>query len=389
MKNSNSVLHVVTNLSDGGLEKIVYLIIKNLSDERFSHNIAVLTKADNEFLVNKLKELSVNIVYYDFDNRIFKFSSIFKNIFGLTKLSLFIRRNKINVIHSHDFFPAFIARLAYINSVMMFHKPGRNIVTLHNIFFWLNNIHHKINRCLSIFTTRIVCVSESVLDYSLKHDKIPAKKYLVIFNGVESDLYGPDPNCVRFYRKEFGLNEKNFVIGNIGVLSVRKGQKYLLLALSVLIKKYPQIRVIIIGSERPHEKEISIELTGIIEDYKLRDYVKTLEPREDINKIYNIFDIYVMPSISEGQSLSAIEAMLNSKICLFSDIGPFKEMIDDGVNGFLFKSESVADLSGKIEYIIENFSRIQNVGKKAREAALQRYNVLTMCENYRRLYDGL
>lgn len=386
-KQNKNLLHVVTNLSDGGLEKVVYLIIKNLKSNKFIHHIAVLTQHDSKFLEDKLKLLGVNIVYYNFDNSGINLRSLFKNMKELWKLSMYIKKKRINIVHSHDFFPSFIARLSCILSFFMFHKVNRIIVTLHNIFFWLSAAHHFINRVLSIVTYRVVCVSEAVRNYSIRYDNIQLNKYLVIFNGVETELFLPDPDCITLYKKEFDISDSNFVIGNIGVISVRKGQKYLIEAVKRLKVKYPFIKVLIFGGIRIHEKKIYDEIVELIKNNGLENIIKIFEPRYDINKIYNIFDLYVMPSISEGQSLSAIEAMLNERICLFSNIKPFAEMVDHGINAFLFKSTNAESLTEQMDNIISNYSSLRSIGKTARRIALKKYDIKTMIKSYELLYE--
>jgi len=380
------ILHVVTNLSDGGLEKVVYLIIKHLDNSEFAHTVAVLTRNENDFLVERFRNLGVDVVSFDFDNRFLSYKSILKNIPQLSKLVNLIKRKKIQVIHSHDVFPAFVARLAYLFSVFMFCKPKRVIITLHNIYFWLSPVHHFLNKILSTLTYKVVCVSNAVMDYSIKHDKIKRSKYQVIFNGVESDSYSPDTASIQKYYTEFGYKGNEFIIGNVGVLSVRKGQKYLIKAFEQFLKKVPEARLMIIGSERSHEKETAIEVYELIKQFKLENSIRIVAPRDDINKIYNIFSVYAMPSISEGQSLSAIEAMLNARICLFSNIAPFKEMISDGQNGFLFNSEDPSDILNKLEFIHSNFSKLNIIGETARNDALFKYNVVNMSNSYGLLY---
>lgn len=382
----HKILHIVTNISDGGLEKVVYLIIKNLNIAEFEHTVAVLTKNENEFMVKKFRELGVDVVFYDFDNRFITYRSVIKNFNQILKIVNLIRKKKINVLHSHDFFPAFVARIAYLFSLVTLYKPKRVIITLHNIFFWLTPTHHFLNKVLSLFTYRIICVSNAVRDYSVKHDKIKKTKYQVIYNGVESDSYSPDPACKNKYYSEFGYVGNEFIIGNVGVLSVRKGQKYIIKAFSQFIKKVPNARLMIIGSERSHEKEIANELYELIENLELKNYVKIISPRDDLNKLYNIFSVYTMASISEGQSLSAIEAMLNAKICLFSDIEPFKEMITDGENGFLFKSENYQDLLSKLDFIYENYQNLKSISIMAREDAFNKYKIENMSNSYGFLY---
>ncbi len=381
------ILHIVTSLGDGGLEKLVYLIISNLSTEKFDHHIAILKPDQGTFLKDDLLLMGVKMVEFNLDNRFHGISSIYRNITGLFRLSSYIKVNNIEIIHSHDFFPAFISRIsALLTAVFRFYRVKKIIITLHNSFFWLNNYHHKINKLFSYFTTKIICVSESVMNYSMQHDKISKDKYKIIYNGVSIDQYVPNLLDQKKYRDEFGILPEEMVIANVGVLSVRKGQKYLIEAFNRLLCEGYNLKLLIFGSERDHEKEIAEEIYGLIRKYNLADRVKIIQPRKDLNLIYNIFDVYVMPSITEGLSLSAMEAMLMERICLFSDIAPFQEMVEENVNGFLFKSEDIDDLHKKLKYILNNIESLKNIGTLARKTAVKKYDVKNMCKEYEKLY---
>ena len=252
--------------------------------------------------------------------------------------------------------------------------------------FWLSPVHHFINRLLGTFTSKIICVSDSVKKYSLENDKITEAKYSIIYNGVNTNNYIPRAPLNEEYRSEFGLNKNDIIIGNVGVLSVRKGQKYLVSAFKRLSERFDNVKLLIFGSRREHELKVADELYDLINKLALNDKVKIFSPRKDLNKIYNIFDLFVMPSITEGLSLSAIEAMLMERICLFSDIPPFKEMINEGINGFMFRSADEGDLFNKMEYIIKNITSFKEAGRKARVDALAKYTSGRMVNEYKALY---
>ena len=330
------ILHVITGLGDGGLEKVVLMIISQNQISEFEHFVVILLKENNTFLISEFLKLRCKLTFFDFENIRFGISSFKKNAINIYKLAKFIKKNQIDIVHSHDFFASFCSRLGVIVAFLFFfYKVDKIFITLHNSFIWLNNFHHFINKSLAIITSKIVCVSVSVKDYSVKHDKISAKKYQIINNGIDERLFMPNNESIMRYKKEFGIAEDEIVIANIGVLSIRKGQKYLIESFRILSQKYRNIVLLIFGSKREHETVISDEIYKMIIDYNLTKKIKIIDPRKDINLIYNIFDIYV-PSITEGLSLCVIEAMLMERICLLSDIPSFREMIVEGENGFLF-----------------------------------------------------
>ncbi len=386
MNKKINILHVVTGLDDGGLEKIVFMLVSQIRKENIQHFTAVLTPNSNSFLEKDFEHCGVVVKKFNFSNRFNSLKSLILNLSQTLCLAKYIKENDIQIIHSHDFFPALTARVAAVFSMLFFfHKVDKIFITLHNLFFWLNPIHHQINKILSKFTTKIICVSRSVMNYSIQHDNINLKKYKIIYNGVDVSNYIPNAVYNEQYRKEFKIKNNEIVIANVGVLSVRKGHKYLLEAFKRLLDENKNIKLLIFGSEREHEKEIAEEIYKIIDEYKINEKVQIISPRKDLNKIYNIFDVFVMPSITEGLSLSAIEAMLMQKVCLFSDIPPFKEMISDGENGYLFKSKNSYDLYIKLKMIINNSSN-KKVSENARLQALEKYDVQRMCNEYYNLY---
>lgn len=387
---TKKILHVITGLGDGGLEKVVFMIISQNQTIEFDHHVVVLLKDNNTFLVSDFLKIQCKLTFFDFENRSFGISGLINNVGNTIKLASYIKKNQIDIVHTHDFFASFCSRMAAIVAFLFFfYKVDKIFVTLHNSFIWLNKSHHFINKSLAVITSKVICVSTSVQDYSLKYDKISPNKYQIIFNGIDERLFQPDSECIPRYKKDFGIAEEKIVIANIGVLSVRKGQKYLIESIRILSQKYNNIVLLIFGSKREHESVISDEIFQMIKNYNLNEKIKIIDPRKDINSIYNIFDIYVMPSITEGLSLCVIEAMLMERICLLSDIPSFREMIEEGKNGFLFKNKDVNDLTLKLDYLIRNHCQLKYVGKTARGIALARYNQKIMADSYRSLYLGI
>jgi len=84
----------------------------------------------------------------------------------------------------------------------------------------------------------------------------------------------------------------------------------------------------------------------------------------------------------EGFPLSLLEAMAIGKSVIASDLGPRREIVEDGVNGLLFEAGNIKELKNKIEFAIENTSLMQEMGQKARELYLKLY---TPERNYKQL----
>jgi len=383
------IINVVTTISDGGLDKLVYHIYEGLDKNIFTVDICLLTKTEETFIFKNIRDICANVYNLDFRNRDVKFGDYLHNLIPFFKLLSLLYRNKYDVVHSHDFFSAFVTRVAvFLGMFLYFRKPKRVYITLHVLNYFLKPVHHFINRQLSRITDKIVCVSKSVFNYSFEKEKIKKEKYIVIYNSVNCDEFFPDENIYKEKRKELGYSETDFIIGNVGVLSVRKGQIYLLKAFNGLKKKFKNIKLVIVGSTRAHEMDIYNELLDYIRANNLRDEIKILGTTEKINELYNIFDLFVMPSVTEGFGLSAFEAMLTEKIVLFSDIPVYRELIEEGKTGFIFKSKSVESLSEKLDYILTHYNELNSMKKYAREFVLNNFSMDKMTEQYNKLYNS-
>lgn len=381
------VLNVVTSIEDGGLEILVYRIYKSLNKELYDLSICSLTFPPDKFITLGFKKICKDYLFLNYKNKNAGILDIFKNIFLTFKLARYIAKNKFDIVHSHDFFPAFITRIAVIISKVFFYNPKKLYITYHNIYYWLKPFHHFINRILSYSTTNIICVTRSVKDYAIGKEKIKEEKFIVIYNGLNPEEFFPDSNFRQMQRNTYGYSSDDFVICNVGVYSVRKGQIYLLKAFNNLKKNNINIKLALVGSKRDHEIEIYEEMISFVKDNNLTRDVKFIDTTEEVNKIYNMCDLFVMCSITEGFGLAAYEAMLTKKICVFSSIAPFMELITNGINGFIFENKNVNSLTKVLDYIILEYEKLGDIRNNSREFVKTKLSEEEMISQYNKLYN--
>jgi len=389
LQQKTKILNVLTVIEDGGMETLVSNIYEGLYDpNEFEFYICSLVNTKRTFVLEKLEKYCKKIFVLDIKNKELSISDYFGLFWKLFVLARFIKKNSIDVVNSHDFFSGAYTRIAVLISKYLFlYSPKKNYLTLHNLFFWLKKRHHLVNRLLSGSTDLIICVSRSVFEYSLQNDRVKIPKYKIILNGIDERIFIPDESIKDAYLSEFKLSKKDFIIGNIGTLSIRKGHIYLLKSFKEIVSIHPNLKLLIFGSFRSHEKEVKNEVMDYMNENNLNESVKFFDTRSDIKKIYNIFNVYVMSSVSEGLSLAAIEAMLMKRICVFSDIGPFKELVTDNENGFLFASKDHVSLREKLLYVINNYEAVSYIGDKARESIIEKFSFRRMIDDYYKLYN--
>lgn len=108
-----------------------------------------------------------------------------------------------------------------------------------------------------------------------------------------------------------------------------------------------------------------------------------------VQDYYRKADIFVLPSKAEGISNSLLEAMSQGLPSAVSDIPGNADVVDDKVNGVLFKPDDEASLAARIRELLENEGLRERIGKAARREIESRFGIGRIAEQYGRLYQTL
>jgi N,N'-diacetylbacillosaminyl-diphospho-undecaprenol alpha-1,3-N-acetylgalactosaminyltransferase len=116
--------------------------------------------------------------------------------------------------------------------------------------------------------------------------------------------------------------------------------------------------------------------------------VKWLGHRDDIKEQIDKCDIFVLPSFyGEGVPRTLLEAASMGKPIVTTDNVGCREVVDDGVNGFLVPVKDSKALAKKIKILIENETMRDEFGKASRKKAVEEFDVKVVVEQYLRLYN--
>lgn len=142
------------------------------------------------------------------------------------------------------------------------------------------------------------------------------KDFVVIPNAIEADKFYFDEETRLSKRKELGLANE-FVVGHVGRISYQKNHKFLIEIFDELLKIEQNSILLLVGvGEKEEEVRKQIHKHGIDEK------VRFLGNRSDVNELYQVMDIFVMPSFFEGIPVVGVEAQFADLPCIFSDKVP-------------------------------------------------------------------
>lgn len=137
-------------------------------------------------------------------------------------------------------------------------------------------------------------------------------------------------------------------------------------------------------------------LVGNVLDKEYYNELKPLIDREEnvlwlgecsyseMPSIYNKTDVVVCASYEESLSITIVEGMMHSKICITTDRTGIADYIEDGVNGFICKAGDVDSLAEKMQYVIDHFDELDDMRKKARETYEKYFTLDILGDNLER-----
>lgn len=200
--------------------------------------------------------------------------------------------------------------------------------------------------------------------------------YEVVTNGLEVPSSPLLVNEIVAIRKEIFDVNNEIVIGLVGRINKWKGQFILLEAFSKLIKKYPDLRLIFVGSTTENQSYILKELTAKIDAFQIVNQVKIVPFQPDINKIWSAIDIAIVPSVEpEPFGLVAVEAMLAKKPVIASNHGGLTEIVIHEHTGFLVQPNNVIDLVNAIETLVNDKTKRLEMGEKGYVRAVEEFSI--------------
>jgi glycosyltransferase involved in cell wall biosynthesis len=204
-------------------------------------------------------------------------------------------------------------------------------------------IFKLIDRLLLSYTDRIICVCKSDYDKAIAAGVATIDRTSIVYNGIEVDKFSRPIDRV-IARKIFNLDPTEFVFGNVGRLHEQKGHKFLLQAFATI---NAQARLVIIGDGRLRD-----ELMILANQLEISDRVSFLGARADIHEFLSAIDIFIMPSLWEGQPIALLEALAIGKPSIASAVDGIPEIIVNGANGYLVNPKDVAGLAAAIDLAI-------------------------------------
>lgn len=301
---------------------------------------------------------------------------------AVMRLARELRRRRVDVLHTHNPRPhvygLLAARLARTPVVInTFHgrsEPDRPRGPLRR-------------HLLARITQAIVTVSRDVETLARTRDRIRTTPVVTIYNGVVVSREPPTlaPAARARLREELGLPADAVVIGSVGRLAPEKDYATLLRAFTrvaaAAAEARPHLVLVGDGAERAALERLAAEL-GIA------DRTRFLGFQSEVPRLLGAFDIYAQSSLTEGISLTILEAMAAAVPVVVTAVGGNREILIEGT-GLMVPPSDPAALAGELLALVRDDVRRRSLGRAAHARVVEQFSRERMVRDHLQLYEQL
>ena len=373
-RKSIRLVHVITGLDVGGAEAMLDKLLRGMNSELFSNEVISLT--------------DVGPIGTELRNSGFKVTSLamrrgLPSPLGVLKLFFAFGKSSPDLVltwmYHADLIGGTVARLCGIKN-LCWNVRHCNLDTDQNKF--LTILTAKACAVLSaLVPSRIVCNSRAGLAVHRDFGYL-AEKLSVIPNGFDTEKFFPDEKTRKKTRKSLGIDDDQFVFGNVGRYNPQKNHSDLLDAFALVLRDNPRAILVCCG------REVSLENHQIkeqIERLNLHSNVLLLGFRKDVTELLNSFDTYVSSSLGEGFSNSIGEAMAVGIPCVVTDVGDSKDLV--GQTGWTVDPGCHFKLAeGMSAALLTSMSELSKKGSSARRRIVEVFSIQSVVSSFEQFY---
>jgi len=359
------ICQLITELRPAGAERCVYELATRLDRSRFDVQVAALRGGE---VADRLAAAGIRVTVLQMRGK--------WDLGKLTRLPRLLRRERIDLLHTH-----------------LFHAdlPGRPAARLAGVPRLVHTVHvaearwrpwqFAYARFAAPWCDRIVCVSHAVRRFHARRSGLPGWKYTVIPNGIDADAYARSEEVRARRRAEWGIPDDHVLLAFVGRLDRQKGVDVLLEAMDRLAERNCAVRLVLAG-DGPQRAMVAERLSHS----RAGRLTRMLGFVHDVAGVLSAADVLVAPSRWEGFGLAAAEAMAAGLPVIATRVAGLSEIVSDGQTGLLIPPDDPAALAERIEKLACDPGLRERLGRSGRQRVLREYTIDANVAAHERLY---
>jgi len=358
-KQIKKVAIVIPSLVVGGAENMVAQLASAIDKTRFNVQLLVMSERKGTPIDKKVQDENVKVIYFQKPQGF--------SFWTLLKVYKHLNYFRPDIIHTNLSACSYVIPWALINGVKIIH-------TIHNIpckeaipkiLKVLLRLLYKLKKVVPVAISDIIA-NETISYYNLKSAEVET-----IYNPVDLSLYDVESK---------NSKEDEYVkFVNVARFTKVKNQATLVEAISIISKKYKNIKMLLIG-----DGELRAEVEAMVDNYNLKDVITFTGNISNVYEKLKQSDIFVLSSHYEGLPLSILEAMAAGLPIIATNVGGVPDVVTD--NGILVEDNNLSQLVEAMVKLIENKELRLRMGEASRKNVM-RFDIKEIANQYQKLYE--
>lgn len=338
------VAHIIGKWLGGGVESVVMNYYRHIDRSKIQFDFLCDEDSTN-IPYEEIKELGGNVILIPSYTKIFNYQK------ELTKI---LKENKYKIVHSHintlSVFPLHAAKKAGV-PVRIAHSHSTT-----NKAEWKKNLMKQFLRPFSkVYATDYFACSELAGRWLFGDKSYNEGKVHLLNNAIELDKFKYNEKIRNEKRKELNISDDTLVIGHIGRFVEQKNHKFLIDLFSE-VHNINKNTLLLLAGQGPLMEDIKKQ----VDESGLKDSVIFLGQINDTDKLYQAFDIFVLPSLYEGLPVVGVEAQAAGLPCIFSASMTKETKILESTK-FLSLEQNAKEWADILIESINNFKREETI----------------------------
>lgn len=361
------VLHIVATGTLSGAEKVVLDICTNLNRDRFEPVVVCAGEELKGYYANN--EIEAHII------DISKLNPI-----EIRRLKNLIKEKNIDIVHGHDIKASISGYLAS----KRFKIPV--ISHMHASYYWMQKPSplKLMDRYFRKKYSLSIAVSEMARNYYLTHNNTINPESIITlnnafnFNELEKAKLQDSVN----FKERLGIDRNKFIYGFLGRLIEIKGADLMIDSFNIVQKKKENTVLLIVG-DGPEREKLEEKVRG----YGISDKVIFTGYQKNVYDYMNIFDCFILPSITEGLPIAVLEAMAMKKTVISTPVAGLKDLMKDGYNGLILEERTEEALAEAMLTVYEKPELSRQMAENAYSFLYENYNINRYIERLENIYS--
>lgn len=297
------IAHVIGKWIGGGVESVVMNYYRHIDRAKIQFDF-ICDEDSTNIPYEEIEQLGGKVILIPPYQKVIKYHKELKRVF---------KEGNYRIVHSHintlSVFSLFAAKCAGV-PVRIAHSHSTT-----NKKEKKKNLMKQILRPFSkMFATNYMCCSELAGRWLFGNKEYDKGNVYLLNNAIDLDKFKYDEKIRENKRKELNIDDDTLVIGHVGRFVEQKNHRFLIDIFNE-VHKQNNNSILLLAGQGPLMDEIKEKVKKL----KLEKYVKFLGQRDDISELYQVFDIFCLPSLYEGLPVVGVEAQATGNLCVFSN----------------------------------------------------------------------